>query len=73
MGGRGLEPIEKSSENPGVPSQGGAKSGALGAREALQDGPQDPDLQAVVDAWPDLPEALKTGILAMVRAAGGTP
>jgi len=23
----------------------------------------------VVDAWPDLPEALKAGILAMVKAA----
>ncbi len=29
----------------------------------------DPDLAAVVDAWPTLPEALKAGILAMVKAA----
>jgi hypothetical protein len=29
----------------------------------------DPDLTAVVDAWPTLPEALKAGILAMVKAA----
>ncbi len=29
----------------------------------------DPDLAAVVAAWPVLPEALKAGILAMVRAA----
>jgi hypothetical protein len=29
----------------------------------------DPDLAAVVDAWPDLPEAIKAGILAMVRTA----
>jgi hypothetical protein len=29
----------------------------------------DADLAAVVDAWPTLPEALKTGILAMVKAA----
>jgi len=28
----------------------------------------DPDLAAVVDAWPDLPEALKAGIVAMVRS-----
>jgi len=28
-----------------------------------------PDLAAVVDAWPDLPEALKAGIVAMVKAA----
>ena len=31
----------------------------------------DPDLAAVVEAWPDLPEALKAGILAMVKAASG--
>jgi hypothetical protein len=28
----------------------------------------DPDLAAVVDAWPDLPEAIKAGMLAMVKA-----
>jgi hypothetical protein len=28
-------------------------------------------LQAIIDAWPTLPEALKAGILAMVKAAGG--
>jgi hypothetical protein len=28
-----------------------------------------PDLAAVVAAWPDLPEAIRTGILAMVNAA----
>jgi hypothetical protein len=27
----------------------------------------DPDLAAVVDAWPSLPEALKSGILALVK------
>jgi hypothetical protein len=26
-------------------------------------------LQAVIDAWPALPEALKTGILAMIGTA----
>jgi hypothetical protein len=29
----------------------------------------DPDLAAVLAAWPSLPEAIKAGILAMVRAA----
>ena len=33
--------------------------------------PIDPDLAAVVEAWPKLPEAIKAGILAMIRAAGG--
>jgi hypothetical protein len=29
----------------------------------------DPDLAAVVDAWPELPEAIKAGIVAMVKAS----
>ena len=28
---------------------------------------ESPDLAAVIDAWPTLPEAIKKGILAMVR------
>ena len=30
-----------------------------------------PDLALVVDAWPTLPEAVRAGIVAMVRAASG--
>ena len=30
----------------------------------------DADLQAIIDRWPDLPEAIRAGIVAMVRAAG---
>jgi hypothetical protein len=29
----------------------------------------DPDLAAVMPAWPDLPEAIRAGIVAMVKAA----
>ena len=32
-----------------------------------------PELQALIDAWPALPDAMKAGILAMVKAAGGKP
>jgi len=28
----------------------------------------DPDLTAVVEAWPMLPQAIKAGILAIIRA-----
>ena len=42
------------------------RSGALDAQKAQND----PALGEIVDAWPTLPEALKAGILAMIRAAG---
>jgi hypothetical protein len=32
----------------------------------------DPDLAAVAAAWPTLPDALRAGIVAMVKAAAGT-
>jgi len=32
--------------------------------------PSDPHLAALIDAWPTLPDAIRAGILAMVRAAG---
>jgi hypothetical protein len=33
--------------------------------------PADPDLRAIVEAWPTMPEPIKAGILAMVKAAKG--
>jgi hypothetical protein len=30
----------------------------------------DPDLSAVVASWPTLPDPVKAGIMAMIRAAG---
>ena len=45
--------------------ESGAESGALRVPQA----PFDPELAAVVEAWGTLPEAIKTGIVAMVRAA----
>jgi hypothetical protein len=62
----GTELIEKTPQKQGVADEGGAESGALGAENR----PEDPDLGAVVDAWATLPETIKAGILAMVRAAG---
>ena len=35
-----------------------------------QNAPVDADLAAVVGAWADLPQAIKAGIVAMVKAAG---
>ena len=46
---------------------------ALGTAVSALQGPKsvspDQDLQAVIDAWLKLPEAVKTGIVAMVKAA----
>jgi hypothetical protein len=33
--------------------------------------PRDTDLSAVVEAWPEFPEAIKAGIVAMVKAFSG--
>ena len=43
---------------------GGARGGAVGSKSASID----PDLQAIIDAWPSLPDAVKADILAMVNA-----
>ena len=43
--------------------------GALLGAFAAEIGPKAPDLAAVISAWPGLPEALRAGILAMVKAA----
>ena len=56
---------DKTSTCANPPEALGALLGAL----AAEIGPSCPDLAAVVDAWPRLPEALRTGIVAMVKAA----
>ncbi len=63
----GIEPSANSPEITINPAPGGAKSGALTPTKANID----PTLAALIDAWPALPEAIRAGILAMVRAAGG--
>ena len=65
--GRGLEqPLLSPGKSP-VPVQGGAESGAVGAQSTLVDA----DLRAIIEAWPELPDAVKAGILAMIHAAEG--
>jgi hypothetical protein len=60
--------------NPLGSAANAAKSGnssdraAQGAAVDAENGPIEPDLQAVIDAWPALPDAVKAGILAMVRS-----
>ena len=38
---------------------------------SVKSAPSDPDLSAVIDAWPTLPKAIRAGIVAMVRASKG--
>ena len=64
VGLRGLELPHENTEKKGVSDQSGAESGA-------QEAQLDPELAAVVDAWPALPEAIKAGILAMVETTAG--
>jgi hypothetical protein len=61
-----------SSENQGVAPQGGAKSGALSGDSVASGAlpaPTDPDLAAVVNAWPTLPEAVRRQVVGLVRSS----
>ena len=67
---RTMNPLIKSQlenqENPG-------KNGVCGNVASISPAPNlriDSELQAVIDAWPSLPEAIQAGILAMVSTAG---
>jgi len=59
----GIEPPSTSTQNRVLFEQGGAESGAFAM--------SDRDLASLIMAWPQLPEPIKTGILAMVRASSG--
>jgi hypothetical protein len=56
----GIEPTGNSPKKTPPSAEGGAESGAFNVL--------DPDLDAVIDAWPGLPEPIRRGILAMIRA-----
>jgi hypothetical protein len=67
----GFEPCaEKSCEDSELRQSaiaGAAKSGAVPAVTI----PDDPALQRLIEAWPRLPEAVRTGIVSMVRSLLG--
>ena len=66
LAGAGLEPTPNSSENSQILEPRGTESGTI-------QGPPTPllppELYLVVDAWSHLPEAIRAGIGAMVRAS----
>ena len=63
----GSNPLQQNDFGRCAP-QPGAESGAAGAENPTVD----PGLAEVVARWPALPEATRQGIVAMVKAAGGT-
>lgn len=68
----GLEHLRFPSGNAGVSESGGSKSGNKGGGfgpPTPPATPTDPELAAVVAAWPDLPPAIRAGVLALVKAA----
>ena len=69
MGEEGLEPSPFPSGKSGVSESGGSKSGNKDAPFGDSAGvvkPTDPELAAVVAAWPTLPLAIRTAILALL-------
>ena len=65
-------PPHNDSQGNKLPSKAPTGAAARAAVSA-ENSPIDPDLQALIEAWPDLSDAVKAGILAMVRAARGRP
>jgi len=62
----------KSISNQGITDSGDVARSACAARRtknAPETDEADPHLAKVIDAWPKLPEAVRTGILAMVEAS----
>ncbi len=60
------EGLEQSGFSPGN-KRIGAKGGATGGAVDPHSCSIDPNLQLIIDAWPALPEAVKAGILAMIK------
>lgn len=73
MGDTGPELPPNPAGNPGGRPTGGSNSGNKAGGFGVPTPPAkptDPELAAVVSAWPVLPLAVRAGIVAMVRAAG---
>lgn len=62
----GFEHPSVSKQNTQNPPGDSAPDSAFGPKTV----PTDPDLSALVAAWPTIPPALRAGIVAMVKAAG---
>ena len=65
----GLEQPQYLPRKPGITGQSAAESGAVLAQKAVPAGSNYPELAAVVEAWPGLPEAMRRQIMGMVQGA----
>jgi hypothetical protein len=65
-GGGGIRTPREIPEETALSNQGGAESGAVTSEIR----PIDSNLAHVVSAWPDLPEAIRRAVLALVNTAG---
>lgn len=70
MGATGLEPTPESSGKTGDSAQGGALCGAPGDLSTSA-AHSDPDLLAVVRAWPSLSAEARQAVLAIIDGAKG--
>lgn len=69
-----LDQITNQLVNPEIPEENAhsGKRAAAGAAVDSRNAPIDADLQAIIERWAELPDTVKAGILAMVRAVGET-
>ena len=65
------QPGESPNPRDGCDLRKAAEATAAQPAAPVSDAPQDPDLEALIAAWHDLPEPFRAGINAMVRAAIG--
>ena len=66
--GLGSSPLRNPSSRQ-YPNESGSIRPLTATQNATRLLPEDSDLAAVIEAWDRLPEALKAGIVAMVKAA----
>ncbi len=71
MGQSGLEPESVSSCETSHLRNSSECRAAISGANGDEKPPQDPDLTIIIERWEHLPEAVKTGIMAMVKSVKG--